>query len=290
MTCDALQTHLLALETPHRVEDREARLHLAACASCRDWCRQLVQMERSVAFLPVPPALAARDQLIRTILSETVRPAASPAPGPQEPSGPPSRRPSVAMLLGSLILDRHASPRRRVGAGLVAGVAAALILFVTGWLHWYTRQDDPRVAGGPDKNVVTDTLVADLMGMDFKLAEDGTPRQRVEAMARVADQLHARTRALASAPAQEDMKRLANLYGRVVRQGIVSRAQAVPPGERREVLPPIALRLTEVASDARHLARDAQLPAPVRDALEQIALAASDGDQQLRILCAEERS
>ena len=58
-------------------------------------------------------------------------------------NGQPARRPSIAMVVGSWIMDPHASPRRRVGAGLVAGVAAAMLLFTTGWLVWYGTHEAP---------------------------------------------------------------------------------------------------------------------------------------------------
>lgn len=196
------------------------------------------------------------------------------------------------MVLGSLILDPHASPRRRVGAGLVAGVAAALVLFVTGFLLWYgTRQESPLVVNRPTKKVPqVDPLVAELMRRNLKLAEGATPQDRVEAMAGVAQQLHDRSRKLAPQAAADDMAVLANLYDRVVREGILTRAKDVPAEARPNILEPIRQQLEKAESEARRMSQDELLPRSSREAFEQIALAAQHGDQSLRKLVAEGRS
>ena len=123
------------------------------------------------------------------------------------------------MVLGSLILDPHAPPRRRVGAGLVAGVAAALLLFFTGWLVWLSDHPQHPVAGTTAKNPAADPMVAELMRHNLRLARGSTPRERVEAMAGVADQLHGRSCHLARTAEGDDMAALAGLYARVESSG-----------------------------------------------------------------------
>jgi hypothetical protein len=285
MNCDALQKHLLGLEWPAQAEG-DARAHLAGCVACREWQRHLVQLERAATRLPVPPAHAARDAFVRSLL------AAPPAVGaPPAKPGTNGRRRSVAMVLGSLILDPHASPRRRVGAGIVAGVAASLLLFITSWLAWYSWHGDgpKQFAGSTEKQPVTDPLVAELMRRNLKLAKGGTPRERVEAMAGVAGELHARSNALARTAGAEDMELLAQLYGRVVREGIVGRAAVLPDAERRAVLEPIALQLGRAESEAERLAAEEGVPQAAREALRRIALAAREGDRELCRLYGKER-
>ena len=82
---------------------------------------------------------------------------------------------------------------------------------------------------------------------------------------------------------------LANLYGRVVREGILTRAKDVPAGERPGVLEPIRQQLEKAESEARRLSQDELLPKSSRDAFERIAVAAQQGDQNLRQLVAEGR-
>jgi hypothetical protein len=279
MNCDALQKHLLGLEDPGRPAD-EARAHLAACASCRDWQRHLLLMERAVSRLPVPSAADARDALLRRILTG---PGAG-RPVPEAAGG--RRRPSVAMMLGSLILDRHASPRRRVGAGLVAGLAAALLLFLLGGLVLLTGSHDESPLARARKPA-PDALVAELMRHNLKLAEARTPRERVELMAGVADNLHTKGHTLARAGSADDLAVLAALYGRVVREGVLKRAAELPPGQRREVLAPIADRLTEAQGQAQRWALETDMPPPSKEALAQIARAAGEGSAQLQKMFAE---
>jgi hypothetical protein len=282
MTCEQLQNHVLGLEVPARPESADARQHLRACPSCRDWQRQLVQLEQAVPLLVIPPAEAARSELMRRILAggEAAKPQAEKQP-----------RRSVAMILGSLILDPHASPRRRVGAGLVAGLAAAAILFVAGWLVWLTGQtENPALAGGTQRKAPVDTLVADVTNHGLKLAEDGTPRERVEAMAGAADTLFDESRAVARKERDDDIDDLAQLYGRVVRDGLLPRAKSLPPEDRRDVLAPIANRLSEARSEALALRQTEGLEEGARAALDQIAAAAAEGSEQLRSLYGEKRS
>ena len=50
---------------------------------------------------------------------------------------------------------------------------------------------------------------------------------------------------LARAGAPKELKRLARLHERVLTEGLLPRAKAVPMGERRKALEPIATRLLE---------------------------------------------
>lgn len=282
MTCEQLQHYILGLEVPARPECADARQHLLACPSCRDWQRQLVQLERAVPLLAIPPSEAARSELMRRILASRE---------PARPEAEKQSRRSVAMILGSLILDPHASPRRRVGAGLVAGLAAAAILFTVGWLVWLTGQTDHRqLAGATERKAPPDPLVAALDKRGLKLAEDASPRQRVEAMARAAEALFADSRAVARRDKDDNLDELAQLYDQVVRDGLVPRAKLLPPEERRLVLAPIADRLSEARSEALALRQTEGLEEGARAALDRIAAAAAEGSEWLRTFYSGQRS
>jgi hypothetical protein len=235
-----------------------------------------VQLEEAVRQLPVPASQGARSVLINRLLNE-------------ENPAPQRQRPSVAMILGSWILDPRDSPQRRVGAGLVAGIAAALLLFLTGWWIFFhlqpSRQSDTLPVAV--KKPAVDPLVADLMRYNIILAKATTPRERVEAMASVAEELNQRSRQLAKKAPPDDLKLLAGLYGRVVHEGILARAEALPRQDRRPVLEPIASQLEKVESQARQMSEQPDLSPQAAQWLALISRDAGEGGKNLRKLVQE---
>lgn len=283
MNCEAVQRHLLGSERPGRLSP-EASAHLAACAACREWHQLLAQMEAAVPLLPVPRADAARSALVRRIRAGEG--AGRPKPAA---NGRPARRPSIAMVLGSWIMDPHASPRRRVGAGLVAGVAAALLLFVTGWLVWSGGNRPPQVAHATPKAPPGDPLLNELVYYNVKPHEAATPGERVKAMADAAGELveHAERRARVRNADAEELVALARLYDRVVRERVVTPAEGLSAQERRQFLHPIAGRLHDAESQWQRLSQQTDLPVSVKEALERCALAAREGSARLKTLYEE---
>ncbi len=267
MNCEVVQRHLLSCESPDR-PSADASAHLADCAACREWLTRLVQMERAVPYLPVPPAEAARSALVCRILAQKT----SNGRGTSD-----RRRPSVAMVLGSWIMDPHASPRRRTAAGLVAGVAAALLLFVIGWLVWY--------GGGTPESVVSsrppDQLLAELGRSGIHTADGKTGSQRLQALAAAAEQLHAKCQDAARSGAYEELKAMAHLYGRVVDEGIVKTAEELSPAERSAILRSIAKDLGDADSKWRGLATAAALPDSAKLALNRAAQTATKAHDRL---------
>src|SRR5262245_11069076 len=67
MNCDLLRSRLLASPHPER-PPADLRAHLTACASCRQWQRRLVRLERQIPRLPVPPSRT-KDEVVRRILT-----------------------------------------------------------------------------------------------------------------------------------------------------------------------------------------------------------------------------
>jgi hypothetical protein len=165
---------------------------------------------------------------------------------------------------------------------LILGVAAALLLIALGWLG---------LQGWPDNTVrapnrpVADALLASLVQRDLRLARAGTPGERIEILAAVAEDLHGETNALAHAGSEEELTALANLYEEVVRQGILKQAAALPPAERGRALVTIALRMAQTASRIEELAQE--LPAEFAKPLHAIAATARAAHRQLRALMPE---
>jgi hypothetical protein len=266
MNCEVVQRQLLSREDPDS-PTAAASAHLADCAACREWLLRLVQIERAVIHLPVPPAEAARSALMRRILAQKA--------GTAPPAGP-HRRPSVAMILGSWIMDPHSSPRRRVAAGLVAGVAAAMLLFVLGWLVWYGG-NEPAPSPGPR---VVDPLAQDLRRYKIEAGETANPRDRVGVMAKAAEELRGRAAAL-PAGAETDLIDLAQLYTRVVDEGIVKTAEGLSPEDRRTILASIAKDLGEADTHWQRLSQQTGLSKQASRALERAALSARNGKERL---------
>lgn len=261
MNCTALRRELLKAERSDRPAP-PAAAHLAACAACRRFQQQLMLAEHLAGELPAPSADEARAELLRRLGRE-------PAP---TPARAPAPRRSVALILGSWILDPHAAPARRVAAGLVAGLAAAVMILFVGWMIWFTRP-------GPERPAIL-PLAADLRRQHVVLREASTPRERLAALADAADELCSRGERLAFAR-PDDLQQLARLYDRVVCEGLIPGAEELPAEQRSAALTPICRQLTEAESLASRLAVQADLPAASALALQRIALAADLGRKEL---------
>jgi hypothetical protein len=283
MNCQAVQKVLLGSDRPDR-PSAEASVHLARCGACREWLQRLVQIEEALPLLPVPSANAARAALVRRVLSGSGLKHRKAAAVP-EANGQPVRRPSIAMVVGSWIMDPYASPRRRVAAGLVAGVAAALLLFVTGWLVWDATRTPQQVAVvAPGKTPPpADPLLAGLDKYKIKLRPGAKTTERIEALDVAADQLRERAEAR---PGDEDLIELARLYGDVVNERVVQLAEKLA-GEglsledRRKVLQPIAERLARAESQWDRLSQQTGLAVSAKNALASAARAARSGNERL---------
>jgi hypothetical protein len=258
MTCKAVRTCLLGLRQPDRPPP-DAAAHLAACGACREWHRRLVQLERHVPLLPVP-ASSAKARVVARILSDAPAPRAKPA------SPPPAWQ------------ERE---RRLKRLAISAALTAALVLIAVGLWAWNVAHDtSPGPA--PRPAAAEDPLLASLMQRHLKLAAPSTPRQRVEVLTDLADDLHSEARALFETTSDtRDLAQLATMYQKVVHDGIVKQAKALPAAERPAALERASAALKRMGEQADALA-DAK---PARAVpLRQIAAAARDGNRQLRDL------
>jgi hypothetical protein len=247
------------------------RAHLAGCPACRRWQRQLLRLERHVPLLPVPPSQA-KERLLGELLSQPEpAPAAAPTPilphpwGEGREGGPSVPLPRIPWWRRPLVVR-------------ISGAAAAAVLIACGILFGraLTRQE-PVVAEAP---LAEQDLVIRLVDCDARLAETDSPSQRVQALADVADALRRESDALRRANGGEDeLREVARLYAKVIREGLVARARTLPRDERRQVLDPIVNRLARAEREARQQAARA---ASASEPLLQIADAARDGAHALR--------
>ncbi|HXG09512.1 MAG TPA: hypothetical protein VNK04_06955 [Gemmataceae bacterium] len=269
MKCKTVQTCLLGLERPDRPPP-DAAAHLARCAVCQEWQQRLLQLEQAVPLLPVPPSAGKSRLLARIRAAPPAWPVVSPPRGPAAPEPP---------------WVRHERRLRRLA--LASALTAALVLIAVGLWVWRYAVETP---GAPRPAPAEDALLASLMRRNVKLATATTPRQRLETLAELANDLQGETRALAPVASADpaDLDELALLYRRVVREGILVQAQALPAADRPAVLGSIARGLERVGSEAEELA--GRVPANSARPLRDIAAAAREGGDRLRILMRGEKS
>jgi hypothetical protein len=276
MNCELVQRRLLNLEDASHVPP-DVRAHLASCGSCRDWRSHLVQLERHVPLLPVPVSRG-KKRLLRRLLHSAENERRETAPALS----------TLASVLPALPASPDPAPARTsvTVPALASGLAAALVLAVVGWWLWSGRVDAPATST-PNEKPAVDPLLASLLQRDLRLAQANTPRERIEILADVADDLRGETRTLAQASALRELTALATLYHRVVNDGIVQQAKVLPPSQRRAVLNHIADRLARTATMIEQLAQrtETEYARPLRT----IAETARKGNRQLSALLPEDR-
>src|SRR5262245_13228624 len=295
MNCELCQRLLGQTEAPDNPPP-ELAAHLAECLACRQWQQRLLQIEHNVRQLLVPAAGPQAFLAQKLFLMEQATPAPAPKPSPAAPTPPKV-----------LALPRRWTPSRWVltlaGSAAAAAVLIACGIFLGNLLSDALRPDGGEQAKGTEKKPPAaekkdpakdghpkpveprkgpNPLVAKLLESDLSLAEAETPRHQVETLARLAAALHAESGPLAKASAARELDTLARLYGKVIRDGVVPRAKALPMDERRDALGAIARSLAQASKDAEALAGKAN-PAAAAP-LRQLAAAARDGDTQLRAL------
>src|SRR5262249_21225359 len=132
-------------------------------------------------------------------------------------------------------------PRRRRFILPAVAVAAAAVLIASGiWLGTFLargpeeQQAIVKPAPKDQPQPPAPPLMAQLVECDVRLAQAETPKQRVEALAHLADALWRETHTLgdANGGAAKEVAELAGLYERVVRDGVVPRARTLPRPQR----------------------------------------------------------
>jgi hypothetical protein len=260
MNCDTTRRQLLASLQPEK-PSAEARAHLALCPACRSLHRRLVQIERQLPLLPVPPS-AARDALLQTILEE-------PAPAP-EPLPAPAR-PTVRLPWQA---SRGSREGGRQKLALAFALTAALVVIAVTLLLW--PQASPSSRQG---------MFAELQKQrDDRLRAARTPRQRVETLAKLADEVMA-TAHRHSGDARR-MAQVADFYRELVREDLPRHAEKMPTTpEESKALAAVAECIRRHESAALQLAAKLKNgPPTVLASLNRIATAAREGSAHLRAL------
>jgi hypothetical protein len=275
VNCDSLHRRLLTLEHPDRPPD-EVREHLAACPACRDWHQRLLQMERRAATLPVPPPRRKTAFLERLVKEGEEKKPAEPRPGLL-----PFLRPGP---LGS---------RERAMQKIAVSVAMAAALLLVALGIWAFQGGGPPPGNPGLEQIDKRYSLKHRLEQDPRWSEDKPAAQRLEVLSDLAEEVRsaaqaaARTgfapgrRVEARATTATDLEKEVRLFKDIVERITATEALQVDPGERAQILKPLADRFAVAESQARQLAMEVpSAAAPLRE----LAAAAGEGNRQLRTL------
>jgi len=253
MNCSTVRRRLLALDSPDQ-PPALVQEHIDYCSICQEVQRRLLQVERHVARVAVPPAQGRAAFVARFRQQSTL----------------PER----------LNVRLRELQRWQLTLG---ALAASLLLF---FLVWHLAPDERPALVRPNRHAAPDQLLAALTQRQLKLAVAAAPREQVETLAALAEDLRGQSAALhyygSGKEGQETLKDLSDWYGRVVRMG-VARAVQLPAEHRRAVLDPIARQLGSAGDDSERVARDARVTSADHP-LMTMAQAARDGKGRLEEL------
>jgi hypothetical protein len=262
MNCDETRRRLLASERPD-FPYVDVKNHLAQCPPCRTLQRQLIQAERQIPHVPVPPSPSGKADLLRKILTV-------PPPLPATATIQPPR----LSFPKRMVKERGL---RKLSAAFA--LAAAMVVFAICWGMW------PHGASLPRPRPAVGSLAYRQQQRDEMLAAARTPRERFEKIVELIDKLHDETLALNRNQKGEADKLavLATFWDEVLRGDLRTHAGALR-GEDRKLLQPMAEHLQKVNSEFGRLAADAANngdPA-AEEPLVRMALAAKAGHEWLQ--------
>ncbi|MFO0965588.1 MAG: hypothetical protein U0793_08400 [Gemmataceae bacterium] len=294
----------------------EAEAHLAACEGCRKVAARLHIIEANVPRLPVPPSNRKADVLR---LFQGASPAAKEekvTPRKSDKSTQRSGPVSVPRLLpfakrpaaDKRTADKPAAASRQATLRRWAAVvaAAAVLIAVGVWLgnraaRALRSTDEVARHEGKEKASPSKTpdvkeketpakapekaLAVAVLEHDLDLAETSDGARRVEVLGKLASTLSDETAFLVKAEAPKELTRLVRLHEKVVKDGLLPRARALPMGERRKTLEPIAARLLESHEALKALA--ARTGGAVGGPVESLAASSALAARTLRELMDE---
>jgi hypothetical protein len=253
MTCASIQRRLLGVERPDQPPP-ELREHLAGCAECREWQQRLIETERGIGRLEVPPSEGKAAFVLQFLAGDRV-----------------SREVPLAQRL---------KEGGRLKVALSVGLAAGLAICALGmWAAWTNRTPEqaerPSVARkAPDRKGQ----------LDRKLDGARTDGECVQRLVELAEEVLGEARTKSEDAVQMD--EVARFFVKVVRDHLMDHARKVPQKERVALLPLVA-RLQKTESAASRLAAELNAQphlAASAASVHDMALAAGAATERLRAL------
>jgi hypothetical protein len=255
MNCLKIRNRLLADPTPAQPSVEVLR-HLGRCAACRSLQRRLVEVEKQLPMLPVPPAPGRAAFLRRIRQGEGVlAPAVS----------------TSDLWLNPRPRDKERGLRK---VALAFALAAGLLILALGW---WTLPHTP--SGLSSKNPI-DPYKQRQNKRDQLLAAADTPGERVKVLDDLAQGLHQEVQQLVRRSDDEQLRIVARFYREVVCDNLLENARQLPEAEKAKVLASVEAHLLEVESEvSKWLA--ARVP-DAADPLRDIASASRESHNKLR--------
>jgi hypothetical protein len=260
VNCTVIQRRLLSAEQPEQPPP-DIKNHLAQCPACRTWHRRLIQMERLIPQLPVPPSTAKEQFLDRIV-----------GPRTAEPERPTIADPSTVWR-STLTPGPKERGQRKLSVAFA--LAASLLVFALALWSW-PRSPTDAIDLRRNEQVKLEQRLSDSLQFD-------SPKERVQRLAKLAEEIHGESRSLVNN--SERLEQWAQFYARIIGEYLIEQARQVPPADRQTVLEEVAVRLAKMESDASRFAAQVKRTTPRSAAsFHRIALASRQGEQDLRAL------
>jgi hypothetical protein len=259
MTCETTRHRLLHCERPDR-PPADVQPHLAECAACRAWQRRLTRVEQQLGEAPVPSSAPPADLMRQILQGPPPLPARSSDQNSLSGGGAPwwVAHPNADRGLAPIVDRTRPDAARRLGdrgrqkVALAFALTLGLAVFSLCW---------GLCSHNPADKIATQVAQEDRatrFEMRYLLAR--TPKERVHLLADYADELQRTARGLADNPDTGDLRAVAALYSRIVRDRLPDDARALAR-EDRDVVKTIVARLEAIESPLEQLSGQAAVAA-----------------------------
>jgi len=259
--CHDIRQRILAKSDP-RTPGVRSREHLRDCSACREWFAGVVRLETALVGMPVPPSRGPQ-AFVEAFLEGKAKMSGRATPSATAPSLSTVARPPVR-------------EGRERWLRVFGGVAASLLL-----LAGIVRILGPAKENGAIVQAPPDPFMQRMVELNIEIASAETAAARLERLADMADELDQQMRTIA--PVERDPRNLqsiADMYGKVVSEGVMSQLDDLRGPGHNAVLDRIASRLNRAGQGEEELSVDG--PPAAKEPLREMAAVSKKGTSKLR--------